>query len=181
MPHSTRVLLLAGALGLLACAARAELPAVRDAGDREVRLESFFGARHRVLILVGLGTPAEAAMLDVVNGSLQALRRRRDTRLAVVFLGQSARQAGALCRQASYRFSWFADLGWTLAGPLAVDFLPALLVLSPGGEVVYRASALSEALVRAVVKHPERVPGPELQSGKAPLLGESAPGPGGVQ
>ncbi len=179
MPISTRLLLLAGALGLLAGAVRAELPAVRDASDRAVRLESFFGPRHRVLILAGLGTPAESAMLDVVNGSLQALRRRKDTRLAVVFMGLSARQAGQLCRQATYGFSWFADPGWELVGPLAVDFLPALLVLSPGGDVVYRASALSEALVRSVVKHPERVPGPELQSGKAPPL--AAPTYGGVR
>lgn len=152
--------LLASALTFWLSAAplAAALPSVSSRTGERFDLERHFAGRRRVIVLAGLGTPAEVELLQQVQTHWKRLRKRHEGVLAVVFVGKTPRRAAELCEQQGYDFPWFCDPAGDLLGPLAVDFLPTLILAAASGGEVYRATALSDALIEAIMAHPERRP-----------------------
>ncbi|MBI3894096.1 MAG: hypothetical protein HY303_21465 [Candidatus Wallbacteria bacterium] len=135
-------------------------PKLFDADGKAVDFERRFGKRQRVLIFAGLGTPAEQAMLDLVQENIKRIRSAERSSVAVVFVAMTPRQADDYCRGREYEFPWLCDPSGSWLGPLGIDFLPTLIVQSPEGQTRYRTTALSAPLIRSVVRHPEQTPGP---------------------
>ena len=147
-------LVLAGACGLAA----EELPALYDADGKTAETARFFGKKHRVLLFAGIASPAEQAMLDLVQENLKRIRHAESAAVAVVFVAMTPRQADDYCRAREYGFPWLCDPSAAWLEPLRIDFLPTLVVQAPGGAETFRTTALSEELIRAVVRHPETRP-----------------------